>query len=77
VKPLPGGEQVRQLAAELLPPEKTEIGASVLEHRKAPGVWRAYVSGATKPEIARVFSIKTTIVHAIIEAARLRFSPHL
>lgn len=75
MKLLPCGDHGRQLVFELLPPEETRVGRSVLEHEAAPRVWRAYVAGATKSEIARVFSIKATIVRAIIEAARLRFTP--
>ena len=53
---------------EVLPPEEICFDRSVLTHGKAKDIMHAFISGATKGEIARVFGLKEKLVRAVIAA---------
>jgi hypothetical protein len=58
------------LSWEVLPPEETRLASSVLEHPKAKSILSAFIGGATKTEIARVFGLKEKLVRSVIAAAQ-------
>jgi hypothetical protein len=57
----------QELEWEVLPAERP--GQSVLAHPKAFSILKAYIGGATKAEIARVFGLRESLVRRVIEAA--------
>ena len=61
---------------EVLPPEETKVTSSVLVHPKAKSILTAFIGGATKPEIARVFGLKEKLVRSVIAAAQQQLRKH-
>ena len=57
---------------EVLPAEETRIAGSVMVHPKASSILTAFIGGATKQEIARVFGLKEKLVRAVIAATHNR-----
>lgn len=55
---------------EILPPEETRVAPSVMVHPKAKSILTAFIGGATKTEIARVFGLKEKLVRSVIAAAQ-------
>lgn len=55
---------------EVLPPEETRLAESVLVHPKARSILTAFIGGATKSEIARVFGVKEKLVRSVVAAAQ-------
>jgi hypothetical protein len=55
---------------ELLPPEETRVAHSVLVHPEAKQILTAFIQGASKPEIARVFGVKEKLVRSVVAAAQ-------
>ena len=64
-----------QLSWEVVPSEETRVGQSVMAHPKAQSILSAFIEGATKQEIARVFGLKEKLVRAVI-AAQPSFHPY-
>jgi hypothetical protein len=60
----------RQPAWEVLPPEEKRLALSVLEHPKARSILTAFIGGATKTEIARVYGLKEKLVRSVVAAAQ-------
>jgi hypothetical protein len=58
------------LSWEVLPPEETRLAPSALEHPKARSILSAFIGGATKTEIARVYGLKEKLVRSVIAAAQ-------
>ena len=55
---------------KILPPEETRVAQSIMVHPKARSILTAFIGGATKSEITRVFRMNKKLVHAIIDTAR-------
>jgi hypothetical protein len=55
---------------EILPAEIKTLGRSAIAPERALAILKAFVEGATKREIVRVFDIRESAVRAVIETAR-------
>ena len=61
---------------EILPPEETRVAQSVFVHPKAGQILTAFIQGASKLEIARVFGVKDKLVHSVVAAAQQQIRKH-